>query len=256
MKEREKFENSNVFEGIVSFRAVLSAIISGKSDRKILKLFYDTANVKKKAKELSFLKAKSYELGYELLLVEKNVIDELTLGNTHGGLAFVCSDRTYKTLSENNIKENGFYAMIDGIEDPYNFGYALRSLYASGVDGIILSKRNWLGASGVVCRASAGASEDIDMFIAEDENFIKCFKNKGYKIVCADKDNSISMYDADLKKPLLLIVGGEKRGISSSILKQSDSIVCIEYGKPFSAALSAASASTVLCFEVYRQNRE
>ena len=80
-------------------------------------------------------------------------------------------------------------------------------------------------------------------------------KNKGYKIVCADLDNSISMYDADLKKPLLLIVGGEKRGISSSVLQQADSIVRIEYGKDFPAALSAASASTVLGFEVYRQNR-
>ncbi len=255
MKEREKFENSNIFEGIVSFRSVLSSIISEKSNRKILYVYYDKEKVKKKPKEYSFLKAKSFEQGYELNLVDKETIDELTLGNSHGGLAFVCSDRTYKNISKDCIEKDGFYVNIDGIEDPYNFGYSLRSLYASGVSGIILSKRNWLGASGVVCRASAGASEEMDIYIAEDENYIDIFKENGYKIVCADMENSVPMYDADLKKPLLLIVGGEKRGISNSVLTKADSIVSIEYGKDFPAALSAASASTVLAFEIYRQNR-
>ncbi len=255
MKERDKFENSNIFEGIVSFRAVLSAILDNKSDRKILKVYYDIENAKKKPKELSFLKAKSFEQGYSLELVKKNVIDELTLGNSHGGLAFVCSERAYKTLNESCLINNGFYVMLDGIEDPYNFGYSLRSLYASGVSGIILPKRNWLGVAGVVCRASAGASEALDIYITQDESFVSLFKKKGYKIICSDLDNSIPMYDADLTKPILLIVGGEKRGISSSILQEADSIVRIEYGKDFPAALSAASASTVLGFEVYRQNR-
>ncbi len=95
----------------------------------------------------------------------------------------------------------------------------------------------------------------MDIYIAEDENYIDIFKECGYKIVCADMEKSVPMYDADLKKPLLLIVGGEKRGISNSVLSKADSIVSIEYGKDFPAALSAASASTVLAFEIYRQNR-
>ena len=81
------------------------------------------------------------------------------------------------------------------------------------------------------------------------------FKSKGYKVVCADIKNSVSVYDADLKKPILLIVGGEKRGISSSILTQADQIVRIDYGRRFDAALSAASASTILAFEVFRSNK-
>ncbi len=255
MRERDKFETSNTFEGIVSFRAVLSAILENKSNRKILKVYYDIEKAKRKPKEFSFLKAKSYEQGYTLELVEKQVIDNLTLGNSHGGLAFVCSERNYLSLDINSIEDKGFYVMLDGIEDPYNFGYSLRSLYASGVSGIILPERNWLSAAGVVCRASAGASEYLDIFITPDDTFVTIFKNKGYKIVCADFDNSIPMYDADLTKPLLLVVGGEKRGISNAVLQQADCIVRIEYGKDFPAALSAASASTVLGFEVYRQNR-
>ena len=145
--------------------------------------------------------------------------------------------------------------MIEGIEDPYNFGYAMRSIYASGVDGFILSKRNWLSASGVVCRSSAGASERADIYIADDD-FIALFKAKNYKVICADIKNSISVYDADLTRPIFLIVGGEKRGISSSILSQADQIVRIDYGREFNAALSAASASTILAFEVFKQNKK
>ena len=77
----------------------------------------------------------------------------------------------------------------------------------------------------------------------------------GYKIVCADIKNSVSVYEADLKKPLLLIVGGEKRGISSKILSRADEIVRIDYGRSFQNALSAASAATILSFEVLRANR-
>lgn len=255
MKERDKFCDSNIYEGIVSFRAVVDAINSGISDRKILKVFYDSEKATKKPKEYGFLKAKSFEQGFTLELVSKEYIDNITVGNNHGGLVFVCSERTYGKVSSEIIKKQGFYINIDGIEDPYNFGYALRSLYAAGVDGVILSKRNWLGASGVVCRASAGASEKIDFYISENEEYIDLFKNQGYKVVCSDMENAVPMYDTDLKKPILLIVGGEKRGISASILEKADKTVFIEYGKDFPQALSAASASTVLAFEIYRQNR-
>ncbi|MBR2297050.1 MAG: RNA methyltransferase [Clostridia bacterium] len=193
--------------------------------------------------------------GFELIESNENEIASLSIGASHGGIIAICAEREYPTLTKSDIKENGFYVMIEGIEDPYNFGYAMRSIYASGVDGFILSKRNWLSASGVVCRSSAGASERADIYIADD-SFIELFKAKGYKIVCADIKNSISVYDADLSKPIFLIVGGEKRGISSSVLSQADQIVRIDYGREFNAALSAASASTILAFEVFKQNKK
>ena len=193
--------------------------------------------------------------GFEISESNENEISSLSIGASHGGIIALCEERIYPTLSLDDIKNDGFYVMIEGIEDPYNFGYAMRSIYASGVDGFILSKRNWLSASGVVCRSSAGASERADIYIADDD-FVTLFKKKNYKVFCADIKNSISVYDADLTKPIFLIVGGEKRGISSSILSQADQIVRIDYGREFNAALSAASASTILAFEVFKQNKK
>ena len=84
---------------------------------------------------------------------------------------------------------------------------------------------------------------------------IDIFKNKGYKVASAGIRDSVSLYDADLKKPILLIIGGEKRGISADILAISDMIVRVDYGKTFKGSLTASSAATVLSFEVFRQNR-
>ena len=255
IKEESRFTSSCVFEGMTSIRAVLENLKSEKTNaRKIIKILYDRAKEKTKQKELGYLKKMGEVFDFSVECVDLDTIDSYCVGNSHGGIIALCEDRSYPTLKSENIKENGFYAMIEGIEDPYNFGYALRSIYASGVDGIILSERNWLSAAGVVCRSSAGASELVDVYIAGDD-FINSFRNKRYKIICADIKNSVSIYDADLKKPIFLIVGGEKRGISSSILSKADQIVRIDYGRQFDAALSAASASTIIAFEIFKQNR-
>ena len=255
IKEESRFTNSTVFEGMTSIRAILDGIKENKPNaRKIEEILYDKDKEKSKYKEIGYLKKMGELFNFPVRSTTNEEIETYSIGASHGGIIALCHEKQYDELSTDKIKENGFYVMLEGIEDPYNFGYALRSIYASGADGIILSKRNWLSAAGVVCRSSAGASERLDVFIANDD-FISCFKEKGYKIVCADIKNSISVYESDLKKPIFLIVGGEKRGISSSVLSQADQIVRIEYGRDFSAALSAASASTILAFEVFKQNK-
>ncbi len=254
IKEETRFASSTVFEGMTSIRALLDNLKDNVvGARKIEKILFDKDKTKSKEKDFRYLTKMAEVFGFEIEAVKAEEIDKITVGASHGGIVAICGERQYEKLSAEKIVNDGFYVMIEGIEDPYNFGYALRSIYASGADGIILSQRNWLSASGVVCRSSAGASERLKIFI-ENDDFIKTFKQKGYKVVCADIKNSVSVYEADLKKPILLIVGGEKRGISSSILKEADQIVRIDYGRRFDAALSAASASTILAFEVYKNN--
>lgn len=255
IKEETRFESSTVFEGMTSIRALIDNLKENKPDARIIsQIWYDAGKEKAKAKEIGYLKKMGELFAFSVKAVSAKEIETHSIGASHGGIIAFCQEKSYNKLSEDNILENGFYVMLDGIEDPYNFGYALRSIYASGADGIILNERNWLSAAGVVCRSSAGASERLNVFIASDD-FISLFKKKGYKVVCADIKNSISVYEADLKKPILLIVGGEKRGISASVLSMADQIVRIDYGRRFDSALSAASASTILAFEVYRNNK-
>ncbi len=246
----------DVFEGMTSISSIISAIQNNSSNRKILKVLYNVDKKKSKYNELKFLEIKSQELSFELIGVSHSIIDELANGKTHGGIIAICSRTNIPVLSDSNqIIDNGFYIILDGIEDPFNFAYAIRSVYASGADGIIVPAYRFSNAQGLICKGSAGTSELINTFECDISKAIDLFKAKGYKVASAGIRDSVSLYDADLKKPLLLIVGGEKRGISAEILAKSDMIVRVDYGKTFKGSLTASAAATVLAFEVYRQNR-
>ena len=253
-KEAEKFVSSNILEGMTSVSALLNAQGKGYNDRRIQQIMIDIDRKDKLSRELRFLKAKASEFGFEIKFTSSTELAKYTIGNSHGGVIAFCTERTLPTLTLSNIKSDGFYVYLEGIEDPYNFGYAIRSLYAAGVDGVILSPRNWMSAGGVVARSSAGASELLPLFLADSEELVSLFHQANYRIYAAGIRDSVSIYEAHLNRPLLLIVGGEKRGISRALLDRADQIVRIDYGRDFRGSLSAASAATVMAFEVMRQN--
>ncbi len=256
LKEETKFADNDIFEGMSSISAVIKAIERGISNRRIRYIYVDSSKKKSKAKEISFLKAKSTELGFELLFADEEYISSRTVGNTHGGIIAECTPRDIPILCDASIRPNGLYFLLEGIEDPYNFGNAVRSVYASGADGMIVGERNWLGVSGTVARASAGTSELLPSYVSDTVDAITLFRNAGYKIICAGIRDSESIFEADLSKPILVILGGEKRGISTNVLKLADKIVRIDYGTEFRGSLSASASAAVFAFEILRYNKK
>lgn len=250
-KEISRQGESTVFEGMTSISAVLEG-----GYRRIEKVLCDRERTSQNRRKIDFLKHKSREAGFDIEYCAREEIDSLTTGSSHGGIIALCSGREIPSLADAEIKDHGFYVMIDGIEDPYNFGYALRTVYAAGADGVVLTPRNWMSAAGVVCRSSAGASELLPVWCAEGEEAALFFKEKGIKVVAAGIRDSVSAFDADLKKPVFLIVGGEKRGISAKVLAIADTIVRLDYGREFMGSLSAASSASILAYEILRQNRK
>ncbi len=254
MTEFQKNIPTNLFEGITSISSILNhADING---RRIVRVMIDRTKQRTKMREIGFLKAKSTELGFPLEFVDAAYLDSVTVGKTHGGIVAECTERTLPELTETQICPNGFYVYTEGIEDPYNFGYTVRSLYAAGVNGVILPPRNWMDSAGTVARSSAGCSEAIPMFVADSEQVAEVFHKLGYQILCAGIRDSVSVFDEEFKLPILLVIGGEKRGISRSLLDQADKIVRIDYGREFRGSLSASAAAAVLAFSIFAQNRE
>lgn len=154
-----------------------------------------------------------------------------------------------------------FLAMLDGVEDPFNFGQAVRALYAAGCTGLFVRERNWTkgshGAAAVVARASAGASERLPMAVVEGpEQAADLADAQGVMIVATGKSEDAVPYTrVDFQGPTLLLIGGERRGLKRSFLAQCANVVTVPYaeGVMFPAALGTVAATAVLAFEVARQ---
>lgn len=244
--------NSTILEGYTSISACLKS-----QSREIYKLLIDETLSQRKPRALHPLKTKAEKLNIPVEYVSSDKISELASGKTHGGVIALCGDRKFLSIDEILSKaEKGFLVYLDGIEDPFNFGQSIRAIYAAGAEGILLPKRNWMSAASTVARASAGASELINAATVDIEDLCK-IKNQGYKIVCSDlTEDAVNYTEADLKYPLLMIIGGEKRGISSSVSTISNVTVKISYGREFNMSLGASEAAGILSFEILRQNKQ
>ena len=95
------------------------------------------------------------------------------------------------------------------------------------------------------------------MFVSDPAEAAALFKAHGYRVACAGIRNSVDLYEADLSLPLLLVIGGEKRGISSKVASLADLTVRIGYSDKgnFRGSLSSAASAAVLGFEIMRQNK-
>lgn len=255
MNEKEKIQNAVYFEGMTSVRAVIKGLECGVNNRKIEYIYFDKDAVKSKSRELSYLKRMSEKYSFTINYVPRENIDALCIGTSHGGIIAKCSNRTFKTALPDSLDTKKFFVMLDGIEDPFNFGYALRSLYAFGADSLILPPRNWMSAASIVCRSSAGASELCDIYTIDPENAVKHLKSLGVQIIATALDNSEPISDIDISFPVLLIIGGEKRGISKKILNMADKVGRIDYSRNFMSSLSAASAAAIVGYEISERLR-
>lgn len=240
-----------LLEGVIS---ISSALIGRR--RKINRLQIREGKVDGQIRHLEQM-ARQAQIPCER--VSADAIDAIAGGRTHGGvLALVGPYQFVEVASLTPEKAAPFIAMIDGVEDPFNFGASVRALYAAGADGLVLRPRNWLSAAGVVARASAGATELIPTAIAETAaDAAAFFRAQGLAVACAtDERGSQSLYETDLTGPLFLLVGGEKRGITRSFLDRADLKLRIPYGREMPHSLGTASATAVMAFEVMRQRNE
>lgn len=233
-----------IFEGNISVKAAVESAY-----RKVDSLYIDK---KKHDKDTNYIIAIAHKKGIPVHKMDRETINAMAQGNTHGGVIAKVSNRNYQNIDD--LKDDDFIALVEGIEDPFNYGHVLRSLYASGCQCLITTNRNFNNADNIICKASAGASEKIKIIKSDDlEKTISSLKPK-FKIVCANRtDDAISMYDYNFNQPICICIGGEKRGLSRVVANLNDQNVFIPYNQDFKKALSAVNASTILAYEVLRQ---
>lgn len=233
-----------IIEGAISVKAAIN------NQKRNVEIIY--INKDKKTKDFNYIRkiAKLNNINIEECDNEK--LQSLVSGKSFGGICASVSERKYDEFDESDI----FY--LDGIEDPFNLGYAMRTLYAFGVKNVLLSPRDYSFMEAQLLKSSAGAYDMLNIKIVEDTLAqIKEYKDKGYYLYGLYRgDNSSDIFDVQFSKKALFMLGGEKRGISSDLLNLCNEHLYISYGSDFRNSLNACAALDVVATLLYSQRKK
>jgi len=152
-----------------------------------------------------------------------------------------------------------FILIPDQIRDPGNLGTLLRTAAAAGVQAVLLPPETTDAFAPKVVRAGMGAHFRLPIHsLTWEEIEQKCKSanqqmgnSANFQIYLADMDGK-SCWEADLRQPLALIVGGEAEGASDEARKLATQRICIPMMGNVES-LNAGVAGSVLMFEVVRQ---
>jgi 23S rRNA (guanosine2251-2'-O)-methyltransferase len=235
------------FEGALSVKSVIN-----HRARTVGEVWIDKS---KDTKDIDYIVNRCKSRHIALKRVDGETLAKKAKGKTHGGIIAFASPRIYDRLEELNLPEVPFLALIEGVEDPFNLGYCIRTLRAAGCDGIFLSKRDWTSAEETLMKSSAGTFDELPILQSDDlGETLKTLKQQGVKIISALRTPfSKPMTSVDLTQGLLLCIGGELRGLSRVVVDATDIAMVIPYPSNTKVALNAVSATAVLAFEVVRQ---
>lgn len=161
-------------------------------------------------------------------VTDKGNLDKM-FGLNHQGIGAIREDyKTYDLTYFFSEEENKRVLILDGINDPQNFGAIIRSADAFGFKGIILGKNRSVPISPVVAHVSTGALEFVPIcYVNSLNNAIRLLKENNYWIVSAEAYGNAKVEDISKDRNIALVIGSEGFGISKTIIKESDYVVSI-----------------------------
>jgi 23S rRNA (guanosine2251-2'-O)-methyltransferase len=184
----------------------------------------------------------------------------LILGGTNQGIIAFTAAKEYADLDEllaipSAKKQNAFFIILDGLEDPHNLGAIIRTADAAGAHGIIVRERRAVGLTPVVEKASAGALEYVPVTrVTNISQTIQTLKNNNIWVVGIDQSGDSDYTKIDYKPSTAIVVGAEGQGLSDLVRKNCDFLAAIPMRGNI-ASLNASVAAAVVMYEVVKQRR-
>jgi 23S rRNA (uridine2479-2'-O)-methyltransferase len=148
--------------------------------------------------------------------------------------------------------------LLDRPASPGNVGSIIRSADALGARGVIVTGHAADVYDPRCVRASTGSLFALPVVRVPGHREVTAWlaarRARGCAIVlaAADERGGRDLFDVDLTRPVLLLVGNEGTGLSAAWRELSDVVVSIPMAGAASS-LNAANAATVLLYEAARQ---
>ncbi len=183
----------------------------------------------------------------EVTLVDNKKAQALCHGGNHQGFIAHIEDISFESFSK--VKNSNFLLILQGITDVGNIGAIIRSAYAFGVDGVIISGIKSINLEAII-RTSSGAIFEMPVVLEPNTlDLINELKQVEFKLYGAD------MGGADLKNikfpgKIALMMGSEGSGIPNKIKSKLDEIVSIKMAREFDS-LNVSAATAILCDRIF-----
>ncbi|NDC35209.1 MAG: 23S rRNA (guanosine(2251)-2'-O)-methyltransferase RlmB [Synechococcaceae bacterium WB9_2_112] len=185
-------------------------------------------------------------------------LGQLTSGAVHQGIVLQSAAADTLDLPSliegcSQIGEPPLLMAIDGLTDPHNLGAIVRSAEALGAHGMVLPQRRCAGLTGSVAKVAAGALEHLPVARVVNLNrALDTLKQEGYRVIGLAAEGNLTLEEADLDGPLVLVTGSEGDGLSMLTRRSCDQLVRIPL-RGSTPSLNASVATALLLYEIARR---
>ena len=190
--------------------------------------------------KINQIKRKAAKRNIKVQFIKKKI------DNSQGVVAFVSSYDYYveqgEFLEKIAAKSKGLILILDGVQDPRNFGAIIRSAEIFGVLGIIIPERNSVTVNETVIKTSTGAIEHVDIVKVKNiSDVIRDLKKLDYWVYGADGLGEKVYYEEKYPAKTAIVLGSEGFGIRKKVRDNCDVLIKIPmYGKINSLNVSVA----------------
>ncbi|MGB6352668.1 MAG: 23S rRNA (guanosine(2251)-2'-O)-methyltransferase RlmB, partial [Steroidobacteraceae bacterium] len=143
--------------------------------------------------------------------------------------------------------------VLDGVTDPHNLGACLRTAEGAGAHAVLIPKDRAATVDAVVRKVAAGAAEFVPVAsVTNLARSLDMLKERGIWVVGTDGEAPQTLYAADLKRPLALVLGAEGVGLRRLTRERCDFLVRIPMAGQVES-LNVSVAAGIALFEACRQ---
>ena len=210
------------------------------------------------AGRLAEIRALAQRAGVQVSTADDATLDRLAGGERHQGVVAEVQPRAGdpETQLEEALEAAGqapLLLVLDGVQDPHNLGACLRSADAAGVAAVIVPRDRAAGLTPVVRKVAAGAAETVPLVaVVNLARTLRDLKERGIWLVGTDDAADRTLYEADLKGPVAVVLGSEGEGLRRLTRECCDQLVAIPMVGAVES-LNVSVATGVALFEAVRQ---
>lgn len=189
--------------------------------------------------------------------VKKDILDKKSETKRHQG--FICETTDYEYCEVDDILslakergENPFIVILDGLEDPHNFGAIIRTCECAGVHGIIIGEHRCVAVTETVLKTSTGAIMNMKIAkVTNINNTIEYLKQNNIWVFGLETGGQ-DIYKTNLAGAIAIVVGSEGKGISRLTKEKCDEIITL----PLKGRINSLNASVATGIAVYEALRQ